>query len=124
MARAQTKKSQTTEEPKLKMAVIPLAGQQFLVKEKEEFLVDYLKGKKSLKVRPYLVVSGKQVLVGQPEVKSYVCQLKVIEPEVKGEKKIVFKYRPKTGYHRKKGARPLYSLVRVEKIGKEKAKTK
>ncbi|MCD6195059.1 50S ribosomal protein L21 [bacterium] len=117
MAKTKTQnKTSQSQKKKLKVAVIFLSGQQFLIKEGEEFLVDYLKGKKSLKIKPYLVVDGNKVLIGKPEVRSYVCHLKVVESELKGEKKIAFKYKPKTGYHRKKGVRTLYSLVRVESI--------
>ena len=100
------------------LAVIEVGGQQFLVREGEEFLVDKL-SQKTLTLTPYLVITPTKIEVGTPEVKGYKCKLEVLEPEVKGEKKIVFKYRPKTGYHRKKGARPIYSLVKVTSIAKK-----
>jgi len=99
------------------LAVIPISGQQFLVKEKEEFSVDHL-NLKNIKIKPYLIIKEKEVLVGKPEVKNYICEIKVVEPIVKGEKKIAFKFHSKTGYHKKKGFRPLYSQIRIEKIKK------
>jgi len=96
------------------LAVIELGGKQYLVKEGEEFLVDKI-DVKNLKIRPYLVILENKVLIGKPEVKNYICEVKVLK-QVKSKKKIAFKYKPKTGYHRKKGSRTIYSFVRIEKI--------
>lgn len=117
--KTQNKKTKTKKEA-LKAAVIFLGGQQFLAREGEEFLVDFLKGKKDIKLKPYLVIDNKKIFIGKPEVKDYTCKLKVLKDQVKGRKKMVFKYKPKTGYHRKKGSRAVYSLVKVESIKKSK----
>jgi large subunit ribosomal protein L21 len=98
-------------------AVVKIGGGQFKVVEGDEFLVDHQSTKK-LSLKPFLVVEGKKIIIGQPEVAGYTCEIEVIEQEVKGEKKMVFRYKPKTGYHRKKGPRALYSKIKIVKIKK------
>lgn len=39
-----------------------------------------------------------------------------VEKEGKGKKVIVYKYKRKTGYHKKNGHRQLYTQVKIEKI--------
>jgi len=99
------------------IAVVCLGGKQYLVKEGDEFLVDYLRDKE-LKIKPYLVIDKEEISLGKPEVEDYLCEIRVLDSKIKGEKKIVFKYRPKTGYHRKRGVRALYSHIKINKIKK------
>jgi len=100
-------------------AVVKIGSGQFRVTEGEEFLVDH-QSTKNISLKPYLVVDGEKTLVGQPEVANYSCEIEIIEPEVKGDKKMTFRYKPKTGYHRKKGPRALYSRIKIVKIKKTK----
>jgi large subunit ribosomal protein L21 len=105
--------------PEKIFAVVKIGASQFKVTEGDEFLVDHQLDKK-LSIKPYLVVDGETTLVGDPEVKDYSCEIEIIESEVKGDKKMTFRYKPKTGYHRKKGPRALYSRIKVVKIKKTK----
>ncbi|MDD3774259.1 MAG: 50S ribosomal protein L21 [Patescibacteria group bacterium] len=100
-------------------AVVKIGGLQFKVVKNDQFLVDHLKDTK-LSLKPLLVATKDKVEIGKPEVTDWVCELEVIDQEVKGDKKMVFRYKPKTGYHRKKGPRALYSRIKIVDIKKVK----
>lgn len=85
-------------------------GQELLVErlpvaEGETFMLD----------RVLLVADDEGVRVGNP----VVAGAKVIARslgELKGDKIIVFKYKPKVRYRRKRGHRQIYTRVLIEKI--------
>jgi large subunit ribosomal protein L21 len=62
-----------------------------------------------------LVVSGDEVKVGNPTVAGASVEASVIE-DGKAKKVIVYKYKRKTGYHKKQGHRQPYTKVKIEKI--------
>jgi large subunit ribosomal protein L21 len=100
-------------------AIVKIGSLQFKVAVNDEFLVDHLKETK-LSLKPLLVVENDKIEIGKPEVAGWTCNLEVVDQEVKGDKKIVFRYKPKTGYHRKKGPRALYSRIKIVSIKKVK----
>ena len=62
-----------------------------------------------------LLVSGDDVKVGTPTVAGATVEADVIDT-VKGKKIIVYKYKRKTGYHKKNGHRQQYTAVKITKI--------
>lgn len=62
-----------------------------------------------------LVVDGKEVSVGQPLVEGALVRATVAD-HFKGKKIIVFKYRPKVRYRRKKGHRQHYTRLHIDDI--------
>jgi large subunit ribosomal protein L21 len=100
----------------MKYAVIELKGTQYKVKEGDELLVDKL-GDDKPDARVLLLVDGKKVTVGKPEVKGAKVKLKVLEKELKGKKVSVETFKAKSRYRRKIGFRPQLSKIKVEKIG-------
>lgn len=62
-----------------------------------------------------LVDEGHRVLLGREELDK-VKVSGVVTGEQKGKKLIAFKYKKRKGYHRKRGHRENYTLVRVEGI--------
>ena len=62
-----------------------------------------------------LVVSDKEVKVGNPTVAGASVEASVVE-EGKAKKVIVYKYKRKLGYHKKNGHRQPYTKVKIEKI--------
>ncbi|MDR0387977.1 MAG: 50S ribosomal protein L21, partial [Treponema sp.] len=72
-----------------------------------------------LEIDSVLLLSGddspEAVIVGAP----YVAGAKVsatVESHVKGDKIVVFKYKPKKDYRRKQGHRQQYSIIKIEDI--------
>lgn len=100
----------------MKYAVIRIKGQQFKVEEKDEILVGKLGEKEKPEAEVLLTVNNGSVKVGDPLVKGAKVTFKVIDPEEKGKKLHVITYKAKSRYRRKKGFRPVYSRLRVEKI--------
>ncbi len=99
-------------------AIIATGGKQYRVREGDTLLVE------KLAVEPGEVVEIDQVLavekdgelrVGSPVVEGARVILKAVR-HGRGPKIIVFKYKPKKNYRRKKGHRQPFTEVIVEKI--------
>jgi len=99
----------------MKYAVIKIQGHQFQVSENEEILVDLL-GETKPEADVLLVVDGEKVQIGTPTVKDAKVTLKIVEPEVKGEKIYVAKYKAKSRSRRRIGFRPKYTKLLVQKV--------
>ncbi len=99
-------------------AVIESGGKQYRVQPgdvlrleklpaepQQEFLID----------KVLMVAEGDKVAVGSPYVEGARVVATVLGHE-KGRKIVVFKYKPKKNYHRKKGHRQWYTRVAVKDI--------
>jgi len=62
-----------------------------------------------------LVVNNGELVVGNPTVANASVSAKVVE-EGKNKKVVVYRYKRKTGYHKKNGHRQPYTKVMIEKI--------
>lgn len=65
--------------------------------------------------RVCLVADGDKVTVGKPTVAGAKVIASVVE-EGRGDKVLVFKYKPKTRYRRKKGHRQPYTRLAIKEI--------
>lgn len=100
-----------------KKAVIRVGGKQYIVSEKETLLVDLLpEGTKELKTDALLVIDGDKTTVGTPNVKGVVVTAKVTEPEVKGDKIRVIRYKSKKRVNTQTGHRQKYSKLEIASI--------
>lgn len=98
-------------------AVIETGGKQYRVEKGSLIRVEKLDvpaGEKVVFERVLLAGDAGAVLAGRDAEKVRVEG--TVVRHGKAGKIIVFKYRPKKGYHRKKGHRQLFTEVRVEKI--------
>ena len=101
----------------MKKAVILVGGKQYLVEEKETLLVDLLPaGTKALETDALLLIDGDDVKVGTPTVKGVKVSAKVTNPEVKGDKIRVIRYKAKKRIHKENGHRQKYSEIQITKI--------
>ena len=99
-------------------AVIETGGKQYRVQEGDVLKVEKIEANVGDTVtidRVLLVAQDEAVKVGSPLVDGAKAMLKVVE-HGKGEKIIVFKYKPKKNYRRKQGHRQPYTKVRVEAL--------
>lgn len=62
-----------------------------------------------------LVADGDKVLIGKPAVKNAKVEAKIIR-QGRGDKVIVFKYKSKTRYRVKRGFRPQFTEIEIQKI--------
>ena len=98
-------------------AVIKVGGKQYIVTEKETLLVDRLPdGTKALELDALLTIDGDKTVVGTPLVKGVKVSAKVTEPEVKGDKIRVIRYKSKKRVHKETGHRQKYSKLEITSI--------
>ena len=95
-------------------AVIATGGKQYKVSEGDIIRVEKLgvEAGETYTFDNVLLVSGDEVKVGAPTVAGATVEADVID-NVKGKKVIVYKYKRKTGYHKKNGHRQQYTLQRL-----------
>ena len=98
-------------------AVIATGGKQYKVSEGDILRVEKLDADENGKIvfDQVLVVGGDEVKVGTPVVEGATVEATSLGNE-KGKKIIVYKYKPKTGYHKKNGHRQSYTKVKIDKI--------
>ena len=65
--------------------------------------------------KQYKVSEGDVIKVGTPTVDGAKVEASVVS-EGKGKKVIVYKYKRKTGYHKKNGHRQLFTQVKIDSI--------
>lgn len=98
-------------------AIIATGGKQYKVSEGDVIKVEKLGAAagESVVFDKVLVVGGDDVKVGNPTVDGASVTASVVK-EGKAKKVIVYKYKRKTGYHKKNGHRQQYTQVKIEKI--------
>ena len=99
-------------------AVIETGGKQYKVTEGDVIFVEKLDVEAGAEVsfdKVLLVGEGNDVKVGAPVVDGATVSGKVIKND-KAKKVVVYKYKPKQGYHKKHGHRQPYSKVEISKI--------
>src|SRR5436190_10662413 len=105
-------------------AVIKAGGKQHRVKSGDVIEVELVHGQPgdSVEFHPLLVVDDDGKAHHGKDVAKAVVVGKLVG-EQKGEKVKIFKYRPKTGYSRRQGHRQLMTLLEIEDVRMEAAKT-
>ena len=98
-------------------AVIATGGKQYKVSEGDVIKVEKLGVEvgQTYTFDKVLLVSGDEVKVGAPTVEGATVEADVIG-DTKGKKVIVYKYKRKTGYHKKNGHRQQLTAVKITKI--------
>ena len=98
-------------------AIIATGGKQYKVAEGDVIKVEKLGAAAGENVvfDQVLVVSGDDVKVGNPTVEGATVTASVVK-EGKAKKVIVYKYKRKTGYHKKNGHRQLFTEIKIDKI--------
>jgi len=99
-------------------AIIETGGKQYRVEEGSTLVVEKLQVAKgeTIKLDKVLAVSKDgELSMGQPLVEGASVEATVVE-NGKADKVIVFKYKPKKDYRRKKGHRQPYTKLKVQSI--------
>lgn len=102
----------------MKSAIIKTGGKQYRVQEGDQIKVEKLDHEEGETVefnRVLLVDEDDNTQIGKPFVEDVTVTGEVME-QGKGEKVIVFKYKPKERYKKKKGHRQPYTKVKIEEI--------
>jgi large subunit ribosomal protein L21 len=93
-------------------AIIATGGKQYKVSEGDIITIEKLGVEAFDQV---LVVGGDDLKVGDPTVAGATVEASVVK-EGRAKKVIVYKYKRKTGYHKKNGHRQAFTQVKIEKI--------
>ena len=98
-------------------AIIATGGKQYKVSEGDIIKVEKLGVAEGEKVTfdQVLAVNNGSLVIGTPTVGGATVEATVLK-EGKARKVIVYKYKNKTGYHKKNGHRQLFTQVKIEKI--------
>lgn len=99
-------------------AVIETGGKQYKVTKGDVIYVEKLDVKEGAAItfdKVLLVGEGSDVKVGAPLVDGATVSGKVIKND-KAKKVVVYKYKPKKGYHKKHGHRQPYTKVEISKV--------
>ena len=98
-------------------AIIATGGKQYKVAEGDIIKVEKLGVEAGATVTfdQVLVVKNGEVKVGEPTVAGASVTATVVK-EGKAKKVIVYRYKRKSGYHKKNGHRQQFTQVKIEKI--------
>ena len=98
-------------------AIIATGGKQYKVSEGDIIRVEKLgqEAGSSVVFDQVLAVNNGTLVVGNPTVANATVSASVVK-EGRGKKIIVYKYKRKTGYHKKNGHRQAFTEVKIDKI--------
>jgi large subunit ribosomal protein L21 len=97
-------------------AIIATGGKQYKVSEGDVIKVEKIAGEAgdAVTFENVLAISGDSLLVGSDVANANVSA--TVLDQGRGKKVIVYKYKRKTGYHKKNGHRQAYTQVKIDKI--------
>lgn len=98
-------------------AVIETGGKQYKVQQGDVVFIEKLDAEAGSTVTfdKVLVLGGDDLKVGAPYVDGATVSASVVK-QGKSKKVIVYKYKPKKGYHKKQGHRQPYTKVEITVI--------
>ena len=97
-------------------AIIATGGKQYKVSEGDVIKVEKLAAEpgETVTFDTVIAVSDAALKVGEDVSKASVSS--TVMEQGRGKKVIVYKYKRKTGYHKKNGHRQCYTQVKIDKI--------
>ncbi len=97
-------------------AIIATGGKQYKVSEGDVIKVEKLEAEagQEIVIDQVLAVSNNGLKVGE-DVASATVSATVMD-HGKGKKVIVYRYKRKSGYHKKNGHRQLFTQIKIDKI--------
>ena len=97
-------------------AIIATGGKQYKVSEGDVIKVEKLAAEpgETVTFDTVIAVSDAALKVGEDVSKASVSA--TVMEQGRGKKVIVYKYKRKTGYHKKNGHRQAYTQVKIDKI--------
>lgn len=98
-------------------AIIETGGKQYKVEQGDVVFIEKLnvEAGDAVTFDKVLVVGGDDIKVGAPYVEGATVSANVVK-NGKDKKIIVYKYKPKKGYHKKQGHRQPYTKVEITAI--------
>lgn len=100
-------------------AIIATGGKQYKGTEGDIIRVEKLDAAEGDKITfdQVLMIGGEETLIGNPVVDGAKVAA-TVTANGKADKVVVYKYKRKTGYHKKNGHRQLFTEVKIDSIAK------
>ncbi|MBI2055760.1 MAG: 50S ribosomal protein L21 [Candidatus Sungbacteria bacterium] len=101
----------------MQFAVIRTGGKQYVVRPGQKLKIEKIEAPEgsSASFDEVLLIGGEKIEVGTPMVQGAKVEAKVLK-QARARKLIVFKYRHKTRYRKKKGHRQHFTEVEIKDI--------
>ncbi len=98
-------------------AIIATGGKQYKVSEGDIITIEKLgvEAGETVTFDQVLAVNDGELKIGTPTVENATVEASVVA-NGRAKKVIVYKYKRKTGYHKKNGHRQAFTKVKIEKI--------
>ena len=99
-------------------AIIETGGKQYKVTEGDTLFIEKLEAEAGQAItfdKVLAILDGDKATFGAPVVEGASVAATVVK-NGKGKKVLVFKYKPKKGYHKRQGHRQPYTKVTIGKI--------
>ena len=98
-------------------AIIATGGKQYKVSEGDVIRVEKLDAEagSAYTFDQVLAVNNGELVIGSPVVEGATVSA-TVEGNGRAKKVIVYKYKRKTGYHKKNGHRQAYTQLKIDKI--------
>jgi large subunit ribosomal protein L21 len=97
-------------------AIIATGGKQYKVSEGDIIDIEKIEGESGTEVTfdKVICIGGDAMKVGEDVASATVTG--TVMDQGKGKKVVVYRFKPKTGYHKKNGHRQIFTQVKIEKI--------
>ena len=99
-------------------AIIKTGGKQYTVQQGDVITIEKIVASQGdvIELQEVLaIIDGEKLNIGKPFVADAKVKAKVLA-QGKDRKVLVFKYKPKKGYHKTQGHRQSFTKVQIEKI--------
>lgn len=97
-------------------AIIVTGGKQYKVSEGDVIDVEKLEGDAGTEITfDHIIAVNDGALKVADDVKGATVKGSIVE-QGRGKKIIVYRFKPKSGYHKKKGHRQAYTRVKIDSI--------
>jgi large subunit ribosomal protein L21 len=99
-------------------AVVEIGGKQYKMSEGQKVKVERLnvEGKEVIFDKVLLIATENEIKVGKPNLDNVKITCEVLEKELKGEKIVIFKWKRRKNFKRRKGYRQKFTVLLVKKI--------
>ena len=100
-------------------AIIATGGKQYKVAEGDVIRVEKLdvQAGDSITFDQVMMIGGDETVIGNPTIAGAAVKA-TVTANGKADKVIVYKYKRKSGYHKKNGHRQLFTEVKIDSISK------
>ncbi len=98
--------------------IVKIAGKQYKFSEGDVLNVDKLNidGNEAVFDKVLMLVNDNDVKIGTPILNNVKITAEILDRGVKGDKVIVFKFKRRKNFRRKKGHRQKFTKIKIKKI--------